>query len=343
MNDVLQRVLYIVLSILFFELIILVHEGGHFAAAKLMKIKVNEFSVGMGPKLFQFGKNETKYTLRLIPFGGYCTMEGEDSESSDENSFENKNVLQRIFVVVAGALMNLVMGLVIIGIMVSSQNLIGLPIVADFDENSVSSQVLMKDDRIKAIDGMRVYTATDVYTGLSRSPDGEVNFTVVRNGVQQDISVPFDMTEEQGHNFINADFFLYGREKTFSGVIKETFAQFVSFCRIVFLSLHDLLAGRYGISDLSGPVGAVSAVSSAFKTSLNGTLRISALLTVNIGLFNLFPFPALDGWRLFSLIFEGIFKKRINKKAEWAINSAGLVLLLGLMCIVTFSDITKLF
>lgn len=334
---------YILFSILFFEVIILVHEGGHFAAAKMMKIKVNEFSVGMGPKIFQFGKKDTKYTLRLIPFGGYCAMEGEDSESNDEGSFENKTVLQRIFVVVAGALMNLVMGLVIIAVMVSSQNLIGIPVVADFDEDAVSSQTLMKDDRIKSIDGMRVYTATDVLTGLSRSQDGDVDFTVIRDGKEEDITVPFSMTEEQGHKFIDMDFFLYGSEKTFIGVIKETFAQFVSFCRIVFLSLYDLLSGKYGITDLSGPVGAVSAVSSAFKTSLNGALRITALLTVNIGLFNLFPFPALDGWRMFSLIFEGIFKKRINKKAEWAINSIGLILLLGLMCVVTFSDITKLF
>lgn len=334
---------YILFSILFFEVIILVHEGGHFAAAKMMKIKVNEFSVGMGPKIFQFGKKDTKYTLRLIPFGGYCAMEGEDSESNDEGSFENKTVLQRIFVVVAGALMNLVMGLVIIAVMVSSQNLIGIPVVADFDEDAVSSQTLMKDDRIKSIDGMRVYTATDVLTGLSRSQDGDVDFTVIRDGKEEDITVPFSMTEEQGHKFIDMDFFLYGSEKTFMGVIKETFAQFVSFCRIVFLSLYDLLSGKYGITDLSGPVGAVSAVSSAFKTSFNGALRITALLTVNIGLFNLFPFPALDGWRLFSLIFEGIFKKRINKKAEWAINSIGLILLLGLMCVVTFSDITKLF
>lgn len=334
---------YILFSILFFEVIILVHEGGHFAAAKLMRIKVNEFSVGMGPKIFQFGKKDTKYTLRLIPFGGYCAMEGEDSESNDEGSFENKTVLQRIFVVVAGALMNLVMGLVIIAVMVSSQNLIGIPVVADFDEDAVSSQTLMKDDRIKSIDGMRVYTATDVLTGLSRSQDGDVDFTVTRDGKEEDITVPFSMTEEQGHKFIDMDFFLYGSEKTFIGVIKETFAQFVSFCRIVFLSLYDLLSGKYGITDLSGPVGAVSAVSSAFKTSLNGALRITALLTVNIGLFNLFPFPALDGWRMFSLIFEGIFKKRINKKAEWAINSIGLILLLGLMCVVTFSDITKLF
>lgn len=343
MSLIWQKVYPVIVAILFFELIILVHEGGHCIAAKLMKIKVNEFSVGMGPKLFGFKRGNTEYTFRLLPIGGYCAMEGEDEKSDDKNSFENKSVLQRIFVVVAGALMNLVMGLVIIGIMVSTQNLIGLPVVADFDENAVSSQTLMKNDRIKAIDGMRVYTATDVFTGLSRSRNGDVEFTVLRDGKEINIDVPFDMTEDNGTRFISMDFYMYGHEKTVGGVIKETFAQFVSYCRIVFLSVADLIGGRFGVSDLSGPVGAVSAVSTAVKTSLGGVLRIAALLSVNIGLFNLFPFPALDGWKLFALIFEGIFKKRMPQKIEWAINSTGLVLLLGLMCFVTFSDITKLF
>ncbi|WP_177918810.1 site-2 protease family protein [uncultured Eubacterium sp.] len=343
MSLIWQKVYPVIIAVLFFELIILVHEGGHFIAAKLMKIKVNEFSVGMGPKLFGFKKGDTDYSFRLIPFGGYCAMEGEDEKSNDSASFENKTVLQRIFVVCAGALMNLIMGLVIISIMVSTQNLIGIPVVADFEENAVSSQTLMKNDRIKAIDGMRVYTATDVFTGLSRSRDENVEFTVLRDGSEINIDVPFAMNEENGTRFISLDFYMFGNEKTFSSVIKETFAQFVSFCRIVFLSVSDLISGRFGVSDLSGPVGAVSAVSSAVKSSLNGMLRITALLSVNIGLFNLFPFPALDGWKLFALIFEGLFKKRMPQKLEWAINSVGLALLLGLMCFVTFSDITKLF
>lgn len=343
MSLILQKILPVVVAILFFELIILVHEGGHCVAAKLMKIKVNEFSVGMGPKLFGFKRGDTAYNFRLLPIGGYCAMEGEDEKSDDENSFDNKSVWQRAFVVVAGAVMNLIMGLVIIAIMVSFQNLIGIPVVADFDDNAVSSQALMKNDRIKAVDGMRVYTSTDVFTGLSRSRDGDVEFTVLRNGEEINIDVPFDMTEENGTRFISLDFYMYGTEKSVGGVIKETFAQFVSFCRIVFLSVADLISGRFGVSDLSGPIGAVSAVSSAVKTSFSGVLRITALLSVNVGLFNLFPFPALDGWKLFSLIFEGVFKKRMSQKLEWAFNSAGLAMLLGLMCFVTFSDITKLF
>ena len=343
MSGIWQTVYPIIIAVLFFQLIIVIHEGGHFVAARLMKIKVNEFSIGMGPKLIQFTKGETKYTLRLVLFGGYCAMEGEDSDSDDENAFANKRVIQRIFVVVAGAFMNLVLGLVIISIMVSTQSLIGTTTVAKFEDNALSSQTLEVGDKIKSIDGMRVYTSTDVTTGLSRSADNTVEFVVERNGKAKTLDVEFEMSEYEGHQYINMDFFVLGVEKTFSSVIKESLAQFVSYCRMIFLSLHDLIVGRYGVSDISGPVGTVSIVSTAVKTSLPTVLRIMALLTVNVGLFNLFPFPALDGWRLFVLVFEGIFKKKLPSKFEWLINSIGLALLISLMCVVTFSDITKLF
>ena len=139
------------------------------------------------------------------------------------------------------------------------------------------------------------------------------------------------------------DFWLYGKKKTVSNVITASAKEWVSYARMVFLSVHDLIVGRYGISDLSGPVGAVSVVSSAVKVGFTSVLRIMALLTINVGLFNLFPIPALDGWRLFLLLFEGVFRKKLPEKWEWAINAVGLAALLILMCVVTFSDITKLF
>ena len=332
----------IIIAILFFELIIIIHEGGHFAAARLMKIKVNEFSVGMGPKIFQFKKGDTTYSLRWILFGGYCAMEGEEEESKDENAFSNKKVIQRIFVVVAGAVMNLILGFIIVCIIVCSQNLVGTTQIAKFDDNAKSSQALMVGDEIKSIDGMRVYTSTDVTTGLSRSADDTLDMVVIRDGKEINVTVAFNMEEYEGKQYIQMDFWILGVEKTFFSVIKETAGQFVSYARMVFLSVYDLITGRYGVSDLSGPVGAVSVVSSAVKTSNLSMLRIMALLTINVGLFNLFPIPALDGWRLFLLIFEGIFKKKLPAKWEWAINAVGLALLLGLMCVITFSDISKL-
>ena len=343
MSHIWQTVYPILIAILFFELIILVHEGGHFFAAKMMKVKVNEFSIGMGPKLFQFQKGDTKFTLRLILFGGYCAMEGEDSESDDKNSFANKKVIQRVFVVVAGAVMNLILGVLIILGMVCSQELVGTPVVADFDKDAVSNAYLEQNDRILAIDGMRVYTTTDITTGFSRSADGEVEFLIKRDGKTKTVNAKFNTQKIDGKNYIDMDFYLYGVEKTVPNVLRETGRQFMSFCRMIFLSLHDLITGKYGLSDMSGPVGTVSVVSDAVKMSLTSTFRIMALLTINIGLFNLFPFPALDGWKLFILLYEGIFKKKLPQKFEWMINAVGLAALLGLMCLVTFSDITKLF
>lgn len=344
LSSIWNTVYPILIAILFFELIIIIHEGGHYFAARLMKIKVNEFSVGMGPKIFQFTRKGTKYTLRWILFGGYCSMEGEDEESDDKNAFVNKKVWQRIFVVVAGAVMNLILGFVIVLIIVCSQNLVGTTQVAKFDDAAVSSQSgLQVGDTIKSIDGMRVYTTNDVQTGLSRSPDGTVDMVVTRDGKDVDLQVEFETDEYEGTRYIVMDFWLRGVEKTFGNVIVQTFKESVSYARMVFLSVHDLLTGRYGLSDLSGPVGAVSVVSDAVKTSVYSMLRIMALLTINVGLFNLFPIPALDGWRFFILLAEGITRKKLPAKAEYIINAVGLVLLLGLMCVVTFSDITRLF
>lgn len=343
-SSVWNTVYPIIIAILFFELIIIVHEGGHFAAARLMKIKVNEFSIGMGPKIFSFTKGETKYSLRWILFGGYCAMEGEDEASSEAGSFSSKSVPARMLVVVAGALMNLLLGFLIIVCIISNQNLVGTTTVAKFDDNAVSaSSGLMVGDTIKSIDGMRVFTATDVETGLTRSPDDTLSITVERNGKIQTLEVKFQMEEYEGRKYVGMDFWLLGKEKTVGSVLKNSAATFVSYTRMVFLSVHDLLVGRYGLSDLSGPVGAVSVVSNAAKTSLNSLLRISAILTINIGLFNLFPIPALDGWRFFFLLGEGVFRKKLPAKWEYAINAAGLAILLGVMVLVTFSDVTKLF
>ncbi len=334
----------IIIAILFFEVIIIIHEFGHFIAARLMKIKVNEFSIGMGPKLIQIKGHQTKFSLRLFLIGGYCAMEGEDTESDDENSFMSKRVWQKIFVVAAGAVMNLILGFVIMLIIVSSQGLVGTTQVAKFDAEAVSVKSgLQAGDDIKSIDGVRVFTSSDVQTGLSRSKDSTVDMIVERDGKEINLQVEFASDEYKGSRFLRMDFWLMGVEKTVGNVLLQTCKETVSYMRMVFLSVYDLLSGRYGFTDLSGPVGAVTVVSDAVKTSVQSMLRIMTLLTINIGLFNLFPIPALDGWRLFVLIAEGITRKKLPVKAEYIINTAGLVLLIGLMCVVTFSDITKLF
>ena len=319
----------VLIAILFFELIILVHEGGHYIAARLMKIKVNEFSVGMGPKIIQRERNGTKFTLRWILFGGYCQMEGEGEDSEDPNAFNKKSVPARLFVVVAGALMNLVLGFLLTVLIVCGSNLIGTAQVAKFEANAASAASgLQVGDTIQSIDGMRVYTATDVTTGLSRSADDTLTVVVKRDGAKKTLQVKFDTEEYEGHRFVKMDFWLHGVPKNVGNVLRESVMQTVSYARMVFLSVADMLSGRFGLADISGPVGAVSYVSQAVKTSAYSALRLMAILTINVGLFNLFPIPALDGWRLFLLVGEGICKRKLPDKAEWVINAAGLALLL---------------
>ncbi|MBR2133151.1 MAG: site-2 protease family protein [Eubacterium sp.] len=343
-SSVWHSVYPILIAILFFELIIIIHEGGHFIAARLMGVKVNEFAIGMGPKIIHHKGKKTEFSLRAVPFGGFCAMEGEDEESDDENAFVNKKVWQRIFVVVAGAFMNLVLGFIILLIMTGTNNLVGTTTIAKFDDDAVSINYgLRTGDEIKSIDGMRIYTSNDISTAFTRSDDNTVDMTVIRDGEEEKITVTFGTEEYEGRQYIKMDFWLLGEEKNVGNVLCHSAQDFASYSKMVFLSLHDLIVGRFGLSDVSGPVGAVSVVSDAVKTSYTSMLRIMALLTINVGIFNLFPIPALDGWRLFILIGEGITRKKLPSKAEYAINAAGLIILLGFMCVVTFSDITKLF
>ena len=344
LSSIWNTVYPIIVAILFFELIIIIHEGGHFVAAKLMKVRVNEFSIGMGPKMFQIKGKKTTFSVRWLLFGGYCAMEGENEDSDEEGSFSKKSVPARMFVIVAGAIMNLVLGFIILFSLICAQDTVGTTTVAQFDEGAVSSSYgLEVGDVIKSIDGLRTYTSTDVQTGLSRSADGNVEMVVERDGETITLNVQFNTEDYDGTEYVVMDFWLLGIEKTPLNVIKNACQVFVSYARMVFLSLHDLLTGTYGLSDISGPVGAVSVVSSAVSSNATSALKIMALLTINVGLFNLFPIPALDGWRFFVLLGEGIFKKKLPKKWEYTINAVGLLLLMALMVVVTFSDITKLF
>lgn len=335
----------ILLAILFFGLIIFIHELGHFLCAKWMGVKVNEFSMGMGPALFKFGKKETTYAVRCFPIGGFVSMEGEDSESEDGRAFGRKPVWRRFIIVVAGAVMNLVLGLVLVTIMVSQQNLVGTTQIAKFDNDAVSSGYGLKaGDRIKSINGLRIISSYDVQFGLSRDKDGTVDMVVERDGKTVKLNgVKFATEEYEGHTMIKYDFFLYGEKKTVGNVLKEAGLETVTFARTVWISLVDLVTGQYGFSDLSGPIGTVSVVAKSASMGIGSLLMIMSFITINVGIFNLLPLPALDGGKIFLLLFEGITRKKINKKFEWIVNAVGLGLLMLLMLAVTFSDITKLF
>ena len=341
----------ILMAILFFGVIIGLHELGHFLSAKLFGVKVNEFSLGMGPAIFKKQKGETKYALRLLPIGGYVSMEGEDDTSDDERAFCNKKWWKKFIIVVAGAVMNLVLGFIFVIILTSMDTLIGTTQIHSFYENATSAQYgLEVGDTIKEINGTNIYSSRDISYALQRDEDGIYDFTVERNGSKVEIpDVHFETKPgENGHNTIVFDFVIVGIEKTPLNVLSTALLDTVSTARLVWLTLFDLVTGHYGLNDLSGPVGTVSIIAEttsqavATGAGFDMVIYIMALISINIGVFNLLPIPALDGGRLFFILIEAIRKKPIPAKYEGYIHAAGFALLLLLMVIITFNDIKNL-
>lgn len=336
--------LTVLASVFVFGLVIFIHELGHFLAAKAGGITVDEFALGMGPTIFSFDRGGTRYALRLLPIGGFVSMEGEDEESDAEGSFSKASIGRRIIVTVAGAAMNLLLGFIVLVCIVCSQDMIGTRTVAQFyDGASTQASGLKVGDTITAVNGRRCFIANDIIYEFARTQQGKADLTVMRDGktVQLD-GVQFDTYEQDGVNQLVIDFKVLGEKKTVSGVLHEAANWTLSLGRMVFLSLSDLLTGRIAINNLSGPVGIVSAISEASHVGIKPLLMLLAMITVNLGIFNLLPIPALDGGRLVFLLLEAVRGKPVKQKYEIFINAVGFVLLIGLMIFATFNDITKL-
>ena len=324
--------------------LIIIHEFGHFIAAKLMGVRVNEFAVGFGPKLFSKQWGETKYAFNLIPLGGYCAMEGEDEASGDERAFCNKKPWRRFVIVVMGAVFNLILGLIIVAIILAPQKAFTSTVIAEFDENALSQSTgLAVDDRIIEVDGRKIFSTYDLSYAFTNVKDGKIDITVLRDGKEKLLKdVTFKTAKEEGMSFLTVDFKVYGIKKTIGSYIKQTVNTAISYCAVIWRSLIDLIGGKYGISAISGPVGVTVAISNAAKQSLQNLLPIMALITINLGIFNLLPLPALDGGRILFIIIEMIFRKPVPQKYESAVHAAGFVLLIILMLFVMAKDIWTL-
>ena len=416
----------ILVAVLFFGLIIFIHEFGHFIFAKLFKVKVNEFALGMGPTILKKQGKVTKYALRLFPIGGFVSMEGEDEESEDEGAFCNKKLWQKMIIVAAGATFNIILGVLICVLIVagvgSNQKdpLVGTNTISQFYEGAVSNgeNGLMVGDRILKIDSKRVYSDYDISFLMQRNNTGKYSFVVERDGkklelpevnfavrtggnfsydescvissvssklkkaglkdgdriiavngvkiatnqalmeeIGKDKDYTIDFTvlrgdEEKTFEKVKMqtvtvfDFSILGEERSFFNVIGGAFRYTATMSRMVYLSLFDIIRGRYGFNDLAGPIGTVSVIADVTEQSVQSAdwsamLMIMALITVNIGVFNLLPIPALDGGRLFFMFVELITRKKIPPKYENWIHAAGLVLLLVFMAVISASDIWK--
>ncbi|MBO5852719.1 MAG: RIP metalloprotease RseP [Clostridia bacterium] len=331
-------------AILAFVLLIIIHELGHFIAAKICGVRVNEFAVGFGPKLFKKKIGETVYAWKLIPLGGYCAMEGEDEGSEDERAFCNKGPLKRLFIVANGAIFNLVLGLIIVAITLIPSQKFSSTTIASFTDNAVSSQYgLEAGDEILSVDGRKIFTTYDLSYAFTGVDDGAIDITVKRNGEKVELKdVRFETATENEISYIKVDFYVLGIEKTPLTFITQTIHTAIANCRVVWFSLIDLITGKYGLSAMSGPVGITATIGSVAKANLFNILPIMALITINLGIFNLLPLPALDGGRIIFILIELITRKPVPQKYEGLVHTIGLIILLAFMLLITAKDIISL-
>lgn len=343
----------ILITVIMFGVIITLHEFGHFIVAKLCDVRISEFSIGIGPAIFKKKGKETLFCIRLLPFGGFCMFENDEETEYDERAFENKKVWQKILILVAGAAMNILLGFILVFVTTCLEpGNITSTTVSSFYENALSEQTGLKvDDKIVEVNGMKIFVDGDISYQFSKDKDGVFDMIVLRNGEKVNLEgVTFELVgEDSGNSSMIIDFTVYGKEKTFVNICERTVNQTIYISRIVLLSLVDLLTGEYSVRDLSGPVGVVSVIGSvispqeAFINNLITVLVISSLITVNVGIFNLLPLPALDGGKIVFRIIEVITKKKIKPEIEGTISAVCMFLLFGLMIFTTFNDILKLF
>lgn len=371
-------ILKILAALVLLGVLIMIHEFGHFLAARAMGVRVNEFAIGMGPKVFKWRKGETLYSVRALPLGGFCAMEGEDeeaptpsaiggnsdrdSEPADETrSFAHKKVWQRIVIVVAGAVMNLLLGFLLLlvynGFLQEPYDdkgtvLFPTTTIAQLDADTSAYQTgLRAGDTILSINGRRVLMDSDMAMEMQNDADGVLQMVVRRDGEKVSLdNVKFELKydEETERNFLVYDFVVLGKVRTFGNTITQSAKQEVSVATIVWRSLIDMVRGRYGLNDLSGPVGTVDIIADAVggANTLAGwrtLIMLMVMITVNLGVFNLLPLPALDGGRLIFLLWEGVTRRRVPQRFEGIVHFVGLLLLILLMLVVSYSDITKLF
>lgn len=344
-----STVISIISAVLIFCVIVVVHEFGHFIVARKCGIDVQEFAIGMGPVIFKRQGKHTLFTLRLLPLGGFCSM-GEDEESDNENSFRNKSVWRRIAVIAAGAIMNLILGFILSLIIFLVAGKVTTTIIAEIVPGSGCEAAGMAvGDKITKVNGLHIFTANDIIYELRNDEDGVLDFVVERDGEKLTFNgVKFGLTvdEETGERVLNYDFKVYMKNMTAAELLPAAANKFMYYSRLILMSLRDLISGKYGLNNLQGPVGIVTVISESAQESgfdIGYLLDIAMLISVNVGIFNLLPLPALDGGRLVFLIIEAIRRKPIKAETEGMVHFAGFALLMLLMIIVTFNDVKNIF
>lgn len=345
----------ILLFLLIFGVIVLGHELGHFLLAKAGGIKVNEFAIGMGPKLFRFTKGDTEYSIRLLPIGGACMFEGEDGLETEkgvvsEGSFQNAGVWVRISTVFAGPLFNFLLAFVF-GVILAGYSGTDRPVVQDVMEGYAAQEAgILPGDRITKMDGERVYVSREVDLHMMLNSGEAIELEYERDGERHTVTLQPRYDEELGRHLVG---FLGYREVVPSkgfDVLKYGYYELRYCMKASFKSLEMLVQGKAGKDDIAGPVGMAQIVNEAKEAAapygvvvtIMTMMNLAMLLSVSLGVMNLLPLPALDGGRLVFLFIEVVRGKPIPPEKEGVVHFAGFVVLMVFMVLVMFNDIQRI-
>lgn len=349
----------IVFAIIIFSFLIFIHELGHFLAAKASNVQVNEFAMFMGPALVKWQRGETLYSIRTIPLGGYCAMEGEDADTENPRSFQKAVWWKRLGILLAGAAMNFVSGFLIFALVLAPSDGFAQPVIAEAEAGNtiVYEEGLHIGDRLVKINGNRVYVSSDATMLFKLQPGDTYDLVVERDGKKLELNdfkmEPHEFPNEDGTTSLRFGIRFAYEENTIGRLLSYTWNNCLSVVQSVKLSLQMLLSGQAGLNDVAGPVGIVRMMNTTAKASptfLDAVLNLlyfGAFIAVNLAVMNLLPIPALDGGRAVALLLtvaiEKITRRKLDPKYEGYIHAAGMMLLLALMAVVMFKDIFVIF
>lgn len=325
------------LTIILFCIMIIPHEFGHFAAAKISGIKVNEFSIGMGPKIYQKLGKETKYSIRAFPIGGFCAMEGEDENSDNPRAFNNSTMPRKIFVLSSGALMNIIVAIIL---MIITVQIVGMPTntVGSVKENSPAKIAGIKTgDKIISIDDVRVNSWDDIIKTMDKKSKEAINIGVERNGINKSFEVIPELKDERmiigitskpGHNIFKS--ISYGTVATWK------------INKAMYQGLYQMITGKVNIKkNVAGPIGIITLVGESSRQGILSFIYLAVIISINLAVINMLPFPALDGGRVIFTIIRRITGNAISDEFEGKIHLAGFILLIILLIFVTWNDIIR--
>ena len=353
-----MTIFYILLAILIFGFLIFIHEFGHFVTAKLSGVRVNEFAINMGPRLFGWKRGETQYSFRLIPIGGYCAMEGEDEETGDPRAFTAAKWWKRLIILCAGSFMNLLTGFVIMALLFGFVFAMQTTTITELEPGSaLAEQGIQVGDAFYAIDGRRTFMRDDIDLLEGRYDASDVELVVIRNGEK----LRFEHFRMEKRDFANPDGSSsrrYGislgrfEEPSFGNACRFAAYQCIDFARMVWYGLADLVSGRAGLKDVGGVVGVVDVMvqtgenAATVSRGVQNVLYLAAFIAVNLAVMNMLPIPALDGGRvLFLLIntaFTAVTGKKVDPKYEGYIHAGAMILLFGLMAVLIVKDVVMI-